>query len=65
MAYAAGHKNKFESRQLRATPRFRLQNPVRLHACTLPLIVRPPLSVCYSDAARTLFASNSPTLTLK
>jgi hypothetical protein len=41
MAYAVGHMNKLETKQLRATPRFRLQNPVRLHACTLPLVVGP------------------------
>jgi hypothetical protein len=33
--------NKPETKQLRATPRFRLQNSVRLHACTLPLVVGP------------------------
>jgi len=33
--------NKLETQQRRATPRFRLQNPLRLHACTLPLVVEP------------------------
>ena len=33
--------NKPETKQLRAAPRFRLQNPIRLHACTLPLVVGP------------------------
>lgn len=33
--------NKLETKQPRATPRFRLQNPVRLHACALPLVVGP------------------------
>ena len=33
--------NKPNTRQLRAAPRFRLQNRVRLYGCTLPLIVRP------------------------
>ena len=41
MAYACGTMNKPDTRQLRAAPRFRLQNPVRLYGCTLPLIVRP------------------------
>jgi len=33
--------NKRNTKQLRAAPRFRLQNPVRLHGCTLPLVVGP------------------------
>ncbi len=41
MAYAQGHMNKHETKPIRATPRFRLQNPIRLHACTLPLVVGP------------------------
>ena len=41
MAYGVGTMNKPETKQLRATPRFRLQNSVRLHACTLPLVVGP------------------------
>jgi hypothetical protein len=41
MAYAGGTMNKPDTRPLRAAPRFRLENPVRLYGCTLPLIVRP------------------------
>jgi hypothetical protein len=41
MAYAVGIMNKPDTKQLRAAPRFRLQNPVRLHGWTLPLVVGP------------------------
>ena len=34
--------NKPETRPLRVAPRFRLQNPVRLYGCTLPMVVGPP-----------------------
>jgi len=33
--------NKPNAKQLRAAPRFRLQNPVRLYGCTLPMVVEP------------------------
>jgi hypothetical protein len=33
--------NKPNTKQLRAAPRFRLQNPVRLYGSTLPLVVGP------------------------
>jgi len=39
MAYAKDTMNKFETKQLRADPRFRLQRPLRMHGCTLPLVV--------------------------
>ncbi len=31
--------NELETKPVRTAPRFRLQNPVRLHACALPLVV--------------------------
>jgi hypothetical protein len=39
MAYAVGTMNKPE--KLRAAPRFHLQNPIRLHGCTLPFVAGP------------------------
>ena len=33
--------NKSETKQLRTDPRFRLQRPLRLHGCTLPIVVGP------------------------
>ena len=41
MAYAVGTMNKPDTKELRTAPRFRLQNPVRLYGCTLPLVVGP------------------------
>ena len=36
-----GIMNKLDPQPVRAAPRFRLQNPVRLHGCTLPLVGGP------------------------
>ena len=36
-----GIMNKPDPQPVRAAPRFRLQNPVRLHGCTLPLVGGP------------------------
>ncbi|MGO8788972.1 MAG: PilZ domain-containing protein [Terriglobia bacterium] len=39
MAYALGTMNKTAAKELRAVPRFALENPIRLYGSTLPLVV--------------------------